>query len=206
MGVSSSSDEGSLIDGGGPPFALHTRRTTAALGRESDAAAVVAYYTTNRARFEAFDPERSPIFYQERFWRAQLRQNADDYFGDRALRLFIFPRTDPLRVIGSIGLSNFVRGAGHYCTLGYSIDGDFEGQGIMSEALRAVIAHAFGPMHFHRLEANYLPTNERSGNLLRRLGFVVEGYSRDYLRINGAWRDHIRAALLNPNWRDDRDP
>lgn len=176
-----------------------------ALGRESDAAAVVAYYTKNRARFEPVDPERSPIFYQERFWRAQLRQNVDDYLADRALRLFIFPRTDPDRIIGSIGLSNFVRGAGQYCTLGYSIDGDFEGQGFMSETLRAVLAHAFGPMHFHRIEANYLPTNERSGNLLRRLGFVVEGYSRDYLRINGVWRDHIRAALLNPNWRDDRD-
>ena len=49
--------------------------------------------------------------------------------------------------------------------------------------------------------ANYIPHNERSGRLLRRLGFMVEGYARDYLFINGAWRDHILTALTNPNPR-----
>jgi len=42
----------------------------------------------------------------------------------------------------------------------------------------------------------------RSGKLLRRQGFVVEGYSRDYLRIDGEWQDHIRTALVNPRWID----
>ncbi len=204
MGVSPSSDESGFVHGGPSAFTLRTPRTIIGLAREGDAAAIVSYYSTNRARFEPVDPERAPIFYQDRFWRAQVRQNEDDYIADRALRLFIFPRSDRGRVIGTIGLSNFARGAAQCCTLGYSIDGDLEGRGVMSEALRVVIAHAFGAMHFHRIEANYLPQNERSGNLLRRLGFVVEGYSRDYLRINGAWRDHIRAALINPHWRDGR--
>ena len=46
--------------------------------------------------------------------------------------------------------------------------------------------------------ANYLPINERSGRLLKRLGFKVEGYARDYIFINGAWQDHILTAMLNP--------
>ena len=33
---------------------------------------------------------------------------------------------------------------------------------------------------------------------LRGLGFVPEGYARDYLFIDGAWRDHIMTALTNP--------
>jgi ribosomal-protein-alanine N-acetyltransferase len=45
--------------------------------------------------------------------------------------------------------------------------------------------------------ANYIPTNERSGLLLKRLGFAVEGYARDYLLINGQWRDHVLTALTN---------
>lgn len=49
--------------------------------------------------------------------------------------------------------------------------------------------------------ANYMPHNQRSGNLLRRLGFVVEGYARDYLLINGRWEDHIQTSLINPNWK-----
>jgi ribosomal-protein-alanine N-acetyltransferase len=185
-----------------PRVYLSTPRTVVRTADESDAAAVVDYYARNRERLEPFDPERSPIFYEERFWRMQLRQNLDDLASDRALRLFVFPSGDPGRVIGNVGFSNIVRGVGQYCNLGYSIDGECEGKGMMSEALRAAIGHAFSALHFHRIEANYLPHNRRSGELLRRLGFVVEGYSRDYLRINGVWQDHVRAALVNPNWAD----
>jgi ribosomal-protein-alanine N-acetyltransferase len=48
--------------------------------------------------------------------------------------------------------------------------------------------------------ANYMPTNKRSGNLLERLGFTVEGYAKDYLLINGSWRDHLLTSGTNPNW------
>jgi ribosomal-protein-alanine N-acetyltransferase len=51
--------------------------------------------------------------------------------------------------------------------------------------------------------ASYLPHNQRSGKLLKRLGFVVEGYARDYLLINGLWQDHILTSLTNPNWKPD---
>jgi ribosomal-protein-alanine N-acetyltransferase len=51
----------------------------------------------------------------------------------------------------------------------------------------------------HRVEANYQPNNERSGRLLRALGFTVEGYARAYLYIDGEWRDHVLTAKI----RDD---
>jgi ribosomal-protein-alanine N-acetyltransferase len=46
--------------------------------------------------------------------------------------------------------------------------------------------------------ANYRPENERSGRLLQRLGFAREGYARDYLFIDGAWRDHVLTSLTTP--------
>ena len=52
--------------------------------------------------------------------------------------------------------------------------------------------------------ANYVPTNERSGRVLRRLGFVVEGYARDYLFIGGAWRDHVSPDPARPTPRPCR--
>ena len=52
----------------------------------------------------------------------------------------------------------------------------------------------------HRIMANYMPHNQRSGNLLKKLGFVVEGYARDYLLINGKWEDHILTSLNNDNY------
>ena len=48
--------------------------------------------------------------------------------------------------------------------------------------------------------ANYIPENERSGRLLARLGFTREGLAKDYLFIDGAWRDHVLTALANPDF------
>ena len=65
----------------------------------------------------------------------------------------------------------------------------------MSEALRAAIDYVFSELRLHRIMANYMPANERSGRLLRRMGFTVEGYARDYMSIAGEWRDHILTSL-----------
>lgn len=52
-------------------------------------------------------------------------------------------------------------------------------------------------MHLHRLQANVRPENRRSAALLQRLGFEEEGLAREYLYIDGAWRDHRMFALRN---------
>jgi ribosomal-protein-alanine N-acetyltransferase len=67
----------------------------------------------------------------------------------------------------------------------------------MRESLQASISYVFSELRLHRIMANYMPFNRRSGGLLRRLGFVVEGYARDYLQINGAWEDHVLTSLTN---------
>jgi [ribosomal protein S5]-alanine N-acetyltransferase len=187
--------------GTGSPVRIETRRLIVRLADEEEASAVLRFYVENREHLRPFDPERPDHFYEERFWQGQLQQNAEHAALDLALRLFLFPKGEPGRVIGNVSFSNFVRGIAHYCTVGYSIAEAYQGQGLMSEALKASIDFAFERLHLHRIEANYMPHNRRSAMLLRGLGFVVEGYSRDYLRINGHWEDHVRSALLNPDWK-----
>lgn len=98
---------------------------------------------------------------------------------------------------GVVNLNEIVRGGFLSCYLGYYRLGDFEqGKGRMTEAVRLAVAHAFGPLGLHRVEANIQPANHRSIALVRRLGFRLEGLSPRYLRIAGAWRDHQRWALL----------
>jgi len=54
-------------------------------------------------------------------------------------------------------------------------------------------------LHLHRIEAACVPENERSIRLLRKVGFLQEGLARNYIRINGHWRDHLDAfAYLQP--------
>jgi ribosomal-protein-alanine N-acetyltransferase len=50
--------------------------------------------------------------------------------------------------------------------------------------------------------ANFRPENERSRRLLERLGFVEEGLARNYLFIDGAWRDHVLTSLTHPAYQD----
>jgi [ribosomal protein S5]-alanine N-acetyltransferase len=185
---------------GAPEVRIETERLIVRPASLEDVPAIIDYYTRNREHLRPWDPERPQFFYEARFWRRQIRQNIEDLLADRALRLFVFPAVEAERVIGNIGFSNIVRGIAQNCTLGYSIGAEEEGQGLMYEALRATIPVVFRELNLRRIEANYVPHNRRSGELLRRLGFQVEGYSRDYLRIAGEWEDHIRTALTNPHW------
>lgn len=99
-------------------------------------------------------------------------------------------------VVGVINLAEIVAGVFQSAYLGYYGMSRFSRKGLMTEAMRATIALAFGDLGLHRLEANIQPENVASIALVRRLGFQREGYSPRYLRVDGAWRDHERWALL----------
>jgi ribosomal-protein-alanine N-acetyltransferase len=97
---------------------------------------------------------------------------------------------------GVAGISEIVRGSLRSAYLGYYAFAPHERQGLMTEGLLLVIKQAFGTLRLHRLEANVQPGNHASLELVRRLGFRREGFSRRYLKIRGRWRDHERWALL----------
>ncbi|MEW1719949.1 GNAT family protein [Streptomyces sp. NPDC093109] len=99
------------------------------------------------------------------------------------------------RVAGFININNIVR-AGFQCgALGYGAFAHAAGRGLLTEGLGLVLRHAFGPLGLHRLEANIQPANAASIALVRRAGFRLEGFSPDFLFIDGAWRDHERWAI-----------
>ncbi|MGB3294744.1 MAG: GNAT family N-acetyltransferase [Phormidesmis sp.] len=167
-------------------------------GQPSDIPAILSYYRQNQAYLAPFEPLQKPNFYTSDYWVEVLSERLLDAQADRALKLFLFLKTPPQSLIGSLNFANFSRGVFQNCTVGYSIAATYQGQGYMSEALRAGIDYVFSQLQMHRIEANYLPCNQRSGNLLKRLGFTVNGYAPDYLYIAGRWQDHILTSLINP--------
>ena len=74
----------------------------------------------------------------------------------------------------------------------------------MYEALTQIIRYMQKHQGMHRIMANYMPHNMRSGNLLTRLGFEREGYAKQYLEINGEWRDHVLTALTDNEWKSTK--
>ncbi len=99
-------------------------------------------------------------------------------------------------IVGLCTLSEIVRGVFQSAYLGFHGMIAYAKKGFMTEAVHLTAQYAFEDLALHRLEANIQPDNAASIALERRIGFWKEGYSRDYLMIDGVWRDHERWALL----------
>jgi ribosomal-protein-alanine N-acetyltransferase len=137
----------------------------------------------------------SPPLTQEQFAAFLKRANTDT-----SICVFICLVTDG-SIIGAISLSQIFRGGFQNAYLGYYVGAQYSGQGHMTEALQLLLRYAFKNLRLHRLEANIQPGNIASIALVKRAGFVLEGYSKRYLKICGRWRDHERWAILADDWK-----
>jgi ribosomal-protein-alanine N-acetyltransferase len=177
---------------------LETARLVVRTARAEEASAVIAYFERNEAHLSPWEPARPAGFFDESFWRERLLGYRDEQLAGHAYRFHLFPREEPRVVIGTIGLTNVVRGPFLCAQLGFGLDAGRQGRRLMLEAVEAVLRFAWDELGLHRVEANHQPQNLRSAALLRRAGFEVQGYARDYLFIDGAWRDHVLTARTRP--------
>lgn len=157
-----------------------------------------AFDEKNKEHFRLWESTSScaSLSYQSllKVWRKEMNE-------ERAFRFLIFKKDNNKTMIGQCNFTQIFRGPFQACYLGYKIDKDFEGMGLMYEALKEAINYMFEVKNLHRIMANYLPSNRRSEQLLKRLGFIVEGQAEDYLLINNKWETHILTALTNQNWK-----
>lgn len=170
------------------------------LAKEKDSEAILDYFTRNRAHFAPTDPAHPAEFYTLEYWMGRARASREEFKKDQSVRLLIFDEDDS-KVLGTTNFTQIFRGPLQACFLGYGLDQNEQGKGIMTQALKAGIGYMFDVRGLHRIMANHLPENERSAKVLKRLGFDVEGLAKSYLLINGAWRDHVLNSLVNSNWR-----
>jgi ribosomal-protein-alanine N-acetyltransferase len=116
------------------------------------------------------------------------------------------------RLAGQLTVGNIVRGAFNNAYVGYWVDSQVAGRGVMPTALALVVDHCFGPVGLHRVEANVRPENAASRRVVEKLGFREEGLHERYLAIDGAYRDHIGYAVTREDvpegmlarWREVR--
>ena len=118
---------------------------------------------------------------------------------ERFVALVLYERTNE-QLAGVFNLSEIVRGGFQNAYLCYYGNASFARQGLMTEGLRLTLKYAFKVLKLHRVEANIQPGNVASIKLVRRCGFTREGFSPNYLKIGGRWRDHERWAVRADNW------
>ena len=181
---------------------LETPRLTLRLVRPAMAVSMARFFADNwEGHLDRWSPPAAPGFFEAKFWRDRLERAPLEWESGGAARFALQPHgPESGPVIGTCNYTNIVRGPFQACHLGYQIARDHEGRGLMHEALTASNAWAFREWRLHRIMANFIPDNGRSSRLLDRLGFVREGTAKDYLFIDGAWRDHVLTALVNPDF------
>jgi [ribosomal protein S5]-alanine N-acetyltransferase len=118
----------------------------------------------------------------------------------RGVRWAIAPRQGG-ELIGSCGFWRI--DTSHFrAEIGYELDPEHWGQGLMPEALRAMLDFGFTNMGLHSVEANIDPDNHGSRRVLEKLGFVQEGYFREnyWLAAEERFSDSAILSLLVSDW------
>jgi len=181
-----SSDQGLVVEGRGvrlrPP-------------RMSDFPA----WSQLRARSRDFLQPWEPAWPEDDLTRPAFRRRLSIYARDLELGQgfpFLVFRSEDDVLVGGLTLSNIRRGIAQTATLGYWIGQPYARNGHTLAAVRAACRFCFTRLGLHRVEAACLPSNEPSRSLLLKAGFSLEGKARAYLKINGAWRDHLLFGLV----------
>lgn len=101
---------------------------------------------------------------------------------------------------GSIGCHT-INWPDRSCSLGYWLDADHEGRGLITRGCAVMLDYLFDEMHLHRVEIRCGTENHRSCAVPQRLGFTREGVAREAQWVNDRWIDLVIWGILAPEWR-----
>ncbi|MET0170404.1 MAG: GNAT family protein, partial [Aliihoeflea sp.] len=149
----------------------------------------------SRAFLEPWEPRWPSDDLDYAAWKQRLkRYNREAAAGTG--QAFMILESAGGQLVGGISIGNIRHGVAQSAQIGYWMGERFAGRGLMQAAMKLALAHGFDTLKLHRLEAACIPDNARSIRVLENAGFRREGLLRSYLRINGAWRDHLLYALI----------
>ena len=133
--------------------------------------------------------------------RSELRQYMVDLYRKRMGFRWIILLKDGNTPVGSVGFYKWSPSADHQAEMGYDLDREYWGRGIMSEAMKAVIDFGFKRMKLNRVEVFIMPRNRRSIRLVKSLGFKKEGVLRQRSFDEfGDYSDDALFSLLRSEW------
>jgi RimJ/RimL family protein N-acetyltransferase len=145
-----------------------------------------------------------------RYWSTlpmKDRGEAEEYlarihsgFADKSLFQWGVERKGDGELLGTCTLFSIHR-ANMRAEVGYCLRSPYWRQGYMSEALAALIDHAFRVLELRRLEADVDPKNANSLRILERMGFQREGLLRERWNVGGDIQDSVFLGLLAREWR-----
>ena len=174
---------------------LETRRLILRPLRMRDAEDLYAYARDPEvSRYVLWEAHRH-IGESRQFLRSAIWQYRKGLPGSFAVTL-----RDSGRMIGTVGFM-WVNTDHRSAEVGYSLSRDYWNRGIMTEALRAVVAFGFDTLRLNRIEAQHELDNPASGRVMAHVGMRYEGTLRQRLRNKGRYVDVALYAILREDPR-----
>lgn len=172
------------------PVSLHTERLSLRPLVDDDAPALLAIFSHPAVMRYWSTPPWTELAQAH----AMIAADRAALAADEALRLGL-QRQGEARLVGTVSLFD-LRWQSRRAEIGYALAFDAWGQGLMQEALRAFVGHAFETLALNRLEADIDPRNAASARVLERLGFRREGLLRERWIVDGEVSDSALYGLL----------
>lgn len=119
------------------------------------------------------------------------------YYQKKGIAFSIFYKQ---KIAGQIGLKN-IDLSNKYASIGYWIGQQYQGKGIMSKSVVALVNYAFRAYHLNRLEIACGDHNIKSQAIPIRLGFQKEGVLRQREYIDGKFIDLYLYAMVKNEWK-----
>ena len=104
------------------------------------------------------------------------------------------------KFIGSVGFNRSVA-AQKKGSIGYWIAEEFQGKGIMTDCVRALVAYGFQTLGLHRIRIQCRVNNKKSAAIPERLGFTFEGIGREDEFVGGHFEDSRVYGILKQAWK-----
>ena len=178
-------------------FVLITERLYLRVVTPSSASVVSDYLCKNRVFHKPYHQFHDNTYFTVAEQKEYIRSDLHRFRNKSQFSFWISYIGERDRIIGRLSYTAIIRGALSSCLVGYHLDRDEIGKGIMQEALQAGCQYMFHVQNLHRIQADIMPSNTRSLATAERCGFKRQGLNEKYMCINGAWQDHYMYALLN---------
>lgn len=102
-------------------------------------------------------------------------------------------------IVGICGFNKIDR-TNRIAAIGYWLGSDFQGNGIMTQAAKALTTYAFNELQANKVEIRAAVENKKSRSIPERLGFEQEGILRSNEWLYDHFVDHVVYGMLAEEW------
>lgn len=180
-----------------PPETIRTARLVLRPLVASDRAEFVELVRETREHLARFSPLHMPDESDDEFFDRQLALTAEGETTGRSCRRIVVEHGG--RIVGACNLNAIRRGLSWEADANWWLAGAVVGRGYATEALAALLTHAFtdlpAGLGLHRVLAGIQIDNAASLRLAERLGFTKAGPEKSYLHVGGKWDLHEMYAV-----------